>query len=78
MVDIQMHVAWPPNTFRTSYISDKQTEAREPHAVREEIQSGPQCCSTIIINNKTKTNKLRGLSPQANYTDRETAAFRRS
>jgi hypothetical protein len=26
----------------------------------------------------TKTNKLRGLSPQANYVDRATAACRRS
>jgi hypothetical protein len=25
-----------------------------------------------------QTNKLRGLSPQANYTDRATAAYRRS
>jgi hypothetical protein len=25
-----------------------------------------------------KTNKLRGMSPQANYTDRVTAACRRS
>jgi hypothetical protein len=28
--------------------------------------------------NKQKTNKLRGLSPQANYTDRATDACRRS
>jgi hypothetical protein len=27
---------------------------------------------------KNKTNKLHGLSPQANYTDRATAACRRS
>jgi hypothetical protein len=27
---------------------------------------------------KQNKNKLRGLSPQANYTDRETAACRRS
>jgi hypothetical protein len=27
---------------------------------------------------QTKTNKLRGFCPQANYTDRETAACRRS
>jgi hypothetical protein len=27
---------------------------------------------------KQKTNKLRGLSPQANYADRATAAWRRS
>ena len=35
----------------------------------------------IIINTNTKkkqTNKLRGLSPQANYTDRAAAAGRRS
>jgi hypothetical protein len=25
-----------------------------------------------------KTNKLRGFSPKVNYTDRATAAFRRS
>jgi hypothetical protein len=30
------------------------------------------------IFNKTKTNKLHGLSPRANYTDRATAACRRS
>jgi hypothetical protein len=29
-------------------------------------------------NNKKQTNKLRGLSPQANYTDRANAAWRRS
>jgi hypothetical protein len=28
--------------------------------------------------NKTNKNKLRGFSPQANYTDRATAAYRRS
>jgi hypothetical protein len=28
--------------------------------------------------NKTKQNKLHGLSPRANYTDRATAACRRS
>jgi hypothetical protein len=32
----------------------------------------------IYIATKYKQNKLRGLSPQANYTDRATAAFRRS
>jgi hypothetical protein len=30
------------------------------------------------IYQKQQTNKLRGLSPRANYTDRETAACRRS
>jgi hypothetical protein len=28
--------------------------------------------------NRIKTNKLRGLSPRANYTDRANAACRRS
>jgi hypothetical protein len=31
-----------------------------------------------IITSSTKTSKLHGLSPQANYTDRATAACRRS
>jgi len=30
------------------------------------------------LNKKNKTNKLRGLSPHANYTDRAAAAGRRS
>jgi hypothetical protein len=29
------------------------------------------------VKTKQKTNKLRGLNPQANYTDRATAACRR-
>jgi hypothetical protein len=31
-----------------------------------------------LYNLLQQTNKLRGLSPQANYTDRATAACRRS
>jgi hypothetical protein len=38
-----------------------------------EIQSG-HCLLTVI----KKKNKLHGLSPRANYTDRATAACRRS
>jgi hypothetical protein len=32
----------------------------------------------MIYNQQTKQNKLHGLSPRANYTDRATAASRRS
>jgi hypothetical protein len=35
-----------------------------------------KCLSFILY--QTNKNKLRGLSPQANYTDRATAACRRS
>jgi hypothetical protein len=38
-----------------------------------------QSCNVPIehtTNNKQKANKLRGLSPRENYTDRETAACR--
>jgi hypothetical protein len=34
--------------------------------------------TTFSFENKEKKTKLRGLSPRANYTDRATAAFRRS
>jgi hypothetical protein len=37
-----------------------------------------QVGTVYLILYETKTNKLRGFSPQANYTDRETAACRRS
>jgi hypothetical protein len=33
---------------------------------------------TEQIENAKKTKKLRGFSPQANHTDRATAAYRRS
>jgi hypothetical protein len=33
---------------------------------------------TLFIVKKTKKKKLHGLSPRANYTDRATAACRRS
>jgi hypothetical protein len=32
----------------------------------------------ISLSHQKKTNKLHGLSPRANYTDRATAACRRS
>jgi hypothetical protein len=35
-------------------------------------------CPLEVITWKAKKTKLRGLSPQANYTDRATAACRRS
>jgi hypothetical protein len=31
----------------------------------------PQSCCSVIQDIQTKTNKLRGLSPQANYTNRD-------
>jgi hypothetical protein len=40
--------------------------------------SFPGITERAFLNNKTKLKKLRGRSPQANYTDRETAACRRS
>jgi hypothetical protein len=37
------------------------------------------CCNEMLTDRlKTKQNKLHGLSPRANYTDRATAACRRS
>jgi hypothetical protein len=38
----------------------------------------PASCFPMITLTKTKLAKLRGLSPRANYTDRATAACRRS
>jgi hypothetical protein len=38
----------------------------------------PQQTTLLRAPIMTETNKLRGLSPQANYTDRKTAACRRS
>jgi hypothetical protein len=35
-------------------------------------------CRSDVRANKQKTNELHGLSPRANYTDRATAASRRS
>jgi hypothetical protein len=35
-------------------------------------------CHNVQDGLTNKTNKLRGLSPRANYTDRATAACRRS
>jgi hypothetical protein len=34
--------------------------------------------STIVVSRQNKKKKLRGLSPRANYTNRTTAACRRS
>jgi hypothetical protein len=56
------------NTYDSGYVSD-------------DILMVENIVKKSILNadtNKQTKNKLRGFSPQANYTDRETAACRRS
>jgi hypothetical protein len=53
------------------------------HTIKERIQSGNKayCAKLQLVKSKDinrNKKKLRGFSPQVNYTDRATAACRRS
>jgi hypothetical protein len=59
------------NIFRNIFSSDKYTASY----TEKRVQIFAEWEATI---NDLKLTKLRGFSPQANYTDRATAACRRS
>jgi hypothetical protein len=54
-------------------------QTKNPRAVwHAQMGGGGDFLKGFTLQDKQQTSKLRGLSPRANYTDRATAACRRS